>query len=341
MFPPKSLGLALAACFCVAAARQSLSNFPGDCAFTVDRSKYDLCPLFLDRGQNRIVKVHADLTPDTQLLYEISFNGPLSAQNGEEAEPRCPPGTWACLREHLTDFQDSESHFTQAIPIAGPHAIGTPHSKTSSRLEVDAYRGTHDVELGIVLKEGIWRNEPQAAHFRLICNQHVQEPSLPKFIGITAGSHNFEWTTSHACAKGPLGFNVLEQEESAPPEEDGAQPEGDGSQELVDSLPVHHTVRNLMIWFAMASTAILGLGYLVRCPPPKIKRWVGATAKKLPFRVGEGILVQWAEEAMFINDEEDVMVNYEEEYDSDEQIPLKPSPTRLSVRFMDYGSARR
>jgi hypothetical protein len=65
------------------------------------------------------------------------------------------------------------------------------------------------------------------------------------------------------------------------------------------------------------------------------------TARKLPFRVGEGILVQWAEEAMFINDEEDVMVNYEEEYDFGEQIPLKPSPIRLSARFMDYGSARR
>jgi len=44
---------------------------------------------------------------------------------------------------------------------------------------------------------------------------------------------------------------------------------------------------------------------------------------------------------MFINDEEDVMVNYEEEYDCEEHIPLKPTPTRFSVRFMDYGSARR
>lgn len=44
---------------------------------------------------------------------------------------------------------------------------------------------------------------------------------------------------------------------------------------------------------------------------------------------------------MFINDEEDVMVNYEEERDSDEYIPLKPSQIRLSARFMDYGSARR
>lgn len=88
MFSPKSLWLALAACFGVAAARQPLSNFPDNCAFTTDRSQYDLCPLFLDRGQNRILKVRADPTPNTQLLYEISFNGPLSAQGGEEAEPR-------------------------------------------------------------------------------------------------------------------------------------------------------------------------------------------------------------------------------------------------------------
>ena len=43
---------------------------------------------------------------------------------------------------------------------------------------------------------------------------------------------------------------------------------------------------------------------------------------------------------MFVNDEEDVMVNYEEEHDSDERIPLKPSPKRLSIGFVDYGSAR-
>jgi hypothetical protein len=86
---------------------------------------------------------------------------------------------------------------------------------------------------------------------------------------------------------------------------------------------------------------VLGLSYLIRYPPPQLKRLVGITAKKLPSRVREGILVRWAEEAMFINDEEDVMVNYEEERDSDEYIPLKSSQVRLSARFMDYGSARR
>jgi hypothetical protein len=246
------------------------------------------------------------------------------------------------LRERQTDSEDPESHFTQAIPIAGNIVIDAPHTAASTHLEIDASRSTHKGDLEIDLKGGMWRNNPQAAHFRFICDRNSEEPSLPAFIGITAGTHNFEWPTPHACAREPLSFNALEEGEDTTPGGDDTQPEGNGDegQELVDTVPAHHTVRNLMIAFAVASSAILGLGYLVRYPPPKVRRWVSSTARKLPFRVGEGILVRWAEEAMFINDEEDLMVNYEEECDSDEQIPLKPSPTRLSARFADYGSAR-
>jgi len=88
MSPSKSLGLALAACVYVAAARQPLPNLYDHCEFIADRSRYDLCPLFHDRGQGGVVKVPADLAPTTQLSYEISFNGPLSPQSGEEAEPQ-------------------------------------------------------------------------------------------------------------------------------------------------------------------------------------------------------------------------------------------------------------
>jgi len=237
-------------------------------------------------------------------------------------------------------FEDSESHFTQAIPIADHFAIGT--STTSTGLEAGAYYSIHNGDLMVGLKGGMWRNKPQAAHFRFKCDRNARESSLPTFIGITAGTHSFEWSTPHACAKEPLSFNVLEEDSDATPGGDDTQPDGDGSQELVDSLPARHTVRKFMIGFAVASSVILGLGYLIRYPPPGVKRWVGVAARNLPFRVGEGVLVQWAEEAMFINnDEEDVMVNYEEEYDSNEHIPLKPSPTRLSARYLDYGSARR
>lgn len=73
------------------------------------------------------------------------------------------------------------------------------------------------------------------------------------FTGIAAGVHNFEWSTPHACAKEPPSFSTLsEGEDSTPPAEE-AVPEGDGSQDLVESLPVHYTVRNLMIVLAVAS----------------------------------------------------------------------------------------
>jgi hypothetical protein len=79
------------------------------------------------------------------------------------------------------------------------------------------------------------------------------QPSLPTFIGITAGTHNFKWTTPHACAKEPLGFSALEENGDYTPPGEETLSEGDGNQELVDSLPVRHTVRNVMIVLAAAS----------------------------------------------------------------------------------------
>lgn len=93
MLPSKSLGLALAVYVYAAAAHQSLPNPHVDCEFSVYRSRYDLCPLFLDRGQDpRLVTVHAELMKNTHLFYEISFGGLLKAQSGEEAEPQVSTG---------------------------------------------------------------------------------------------------------------------------------------------------------------------------------------------------------------------------------------------------------
>ena len=82
MFPPKSLGLALTACVYAVAARQSLSNLY-DCEFTINRTRYDLCPLVHDRTQGGVVKVRAELAPNVHISYEISFGGPLNPQSGE------------------------------------------------------------------------------------------------------------------------------------------------------------------------------------------------------------------------------------------------------------------
>jgi len=101
MFPPRylGLGLVLAACICATAAHQSLSNLYEGCEFTVDRSRYNLCPLFHDRAQGRVIKVNAEIPPTTQLSYEISFGGPLTPQSGEEAQPQVRTGEAATLHE--------------------------------------------------------------------------------------------------------------------------------------------------------------------------------------------------------------------------------------------------
>ena len=39
------------------------------------------------------------------------------------------------------------------------------------------------------------------------------------------------------------------------------------------------------------------------------------------------------------DNDEDVMVNYHEDDDPDEQIPLKPSPGKQPHRLVNYGSA--
>jgi hypothetical protein len=92
MFPFKSLGLVLAAGVCTAAARQPLSNLHDACELAVDRSQYDLCPVFHDRGQDRVVRVRAELSPIIQAHYDISLGGALSTQNGEEVEPQVRTG---------------------------------------------------------------------------------------------------------------------------------------------------------------------------------------------------------------------------------------------------------
>jgi hypothetical protein len=90
MFPAKSLGLALVVFVYATEARQSLSNLYDVCEFTVNHSRYDLCPLFYDRDRDGVVQVRAELSPTIQLYYEVSFSGPLTliTQSGGEVEPQ-------------------------------------------------------------------------------------------------------------------------------------------------------------------------------------------------------------------------------------------------------------
>jgi hypothetical protein len=86
------------------------------------------------------------------------------------------------------------------------------------------------------------------------------------------------------------------------------------------------------------------IAYLIYLPQRRLKRRVALLVKtrrsQLPSRVAESLLVRWAEEDMGIEGEQDFMVNDRQDLDLDEQIPLKPSPGRLSSPSMNYGSAK-
>lgn len=183
MFPLNFLGMVLVACVYTAEARQPSSNPRGACEVAVDRSRYNLCPLFDDQGRPGVVQVRAELSPTTQIHYEISFNGPLNTPEGEEdVEPQvrkrlllhfgneesaygcfsalqvhgfvCEVRTATVYRQQLditfllpecqTQSGDSESHITQAIPIAGDFSIGASQGTKSSRPEVYAYHNTEN-----------------------------------------------------------------------------------------------------------------------------------------------------------------------------------------------------
>ena len=86
----------------------------------------------------------------------------------------------------------------------------------------------------------------------------------------------------------------------------------------------------------------MGLGYLALRPPAVLQRHLNAIrGARLLRGVGETKLLRWAAEDLEMpelgdEDEEDEMVNSRPL--ADEEIPLRPSRTRLS--FVDYGAAR-
>jgi hypothetical protein len=230
MFPPKSLGLTLVACVYAAAAPQSLSNLYDGCEFTVDRSRYDLCPLFRG-GQDGVAKIRTEPASTTQPSYEISFNGPLIPQSGEEAEPQVRATDavaplsksglitvsvpsrhvglferqvfpFICRRRSDVLFQGvvgtlkiqnhtspkpSRSQATLRSAYPRPQLLPVPTSALTTtptmvgtgaifitvlwRLNVAVSPGNLEIDL----KGGMWRNQPQAAHFRFICDRNARE----------------------------------------------------------------------------------------------------------------------------------------------------------------------
>jgi hypothetical protein len=85
---------------------------------------------------------------------------------------------------------------------------------------------------------------------------------------------------------------------------------------------------------------------MIFSPDHQIKQWVRtqigrSRQSQLSFRVEETMLLQWAEEDIELGEgEEDEMVNYRQDCDMYEQIPLKPSRSNLSSQLMNYGAAK-
>lgn len=89
------------------------------------------------------------------------------------------------------------------------------------------------------------------------------------------------------------------------------------------------------------------LAYVIYSPPRPLRRRVQQFLKAHPallrFRVGEGVLVRWAQhEDVLLDDMDDdaTVVHGDDVHfmDEEEQIPLKPSPHRTRSGHTTYGS---
>lgn len=138
-----------------------------------------------------------------------------------------------------------------------------------------------------------------------------------------------------------------DDESDPPPDDDDVSdiPENDEN----DFMGFSPTQRQFT-FIILTLSGVLVTAYLMYLPPLRLRRWVKSHFVKsrksqLPFRVAEDLLVRWSEEDMGIQGEEDFMVNGRDDrddyYNLDEQIPLKPSPSKFSNGEMDYGSARK
>ena len=99
--------------------------------------------------------------------------------------------------------------------------------------------------------------------------------------------------------------------------------------------------------FSCHSAAVGVLAWLIYSPPRVLRRRVQQYLKAHPallrFRVGEGVLVRWAQhEDVLLDDMDDdaTVVHGDDVHyaDEEEQIPLKPSPHRTRSGHITYGS---
>ncbi|KAH8103336.1 hypothetical protein BXZ70DRAFT_720347 [Cristinia sonorae] len=332
------------------------------CKFTLEGQNFDLCPI-IELGKEKggwFVGSERQTPPTvTKMSYRISLSGPLPFNASIPSEIQCPEGTWICMKKFniRPNVENELPRLLEVVPIAG--SIVPPQSSLSAAADVEKTKLNVTVQLSPWQKDdvrhknlhiryhgGHYVGRAQQADFSFVCDHKAEALTSPEYLFEWGGRHIFQWKTKQAC--GEMMANEPADDTPPPPPPDGPPMENeDGSSELVD-LPPYTGSPSRVKWFLVltSTAAVAFLIYIAYHPPQLIRRHVLSYIKSHPslarFRVGEHVLVRWADEELgYEEGEEDLMVNGERDsifFDDDEQIPLKPSPKKKGL-FPSYGVA--
>ncbi|KAI0795025.1 autophagy-related protein 27-domain-containing protein [Abortiporus biennis] len=333
-------------------------NFKDGCKFIVAGQSFDLCPLLKGNGDKGWRIAFENQTPPTvdETVYRFSLTGRLPMIRDVSKDEQCPDGSWACMIKYNRRPQhpDEPRRITQIIPVAGAIQV---NETTTSRLGIFAHMSPgredakHDI-LHLRMSGGHYVSRRQSLDIMMYCDHQAEEPTLPTYFYNWNGTHSFRWKTRYACGQLVPSATVTatpppssstdtpqEEEEDLPPNNE------EEADDLLDPVTSKRSRTSLWVLFLSSSSVVMLLIYLIYWPPRILRQVLASFLKSHPsllrFRVGESVLVRWAQEDMNLDDfEEDVMVNGEDDdvfFDDEEQIPLKPSPRK--VRFASYGTA--
>ncbi|GJE92492.1 hypothetical protein PsYK624_086460 [Phanerochaete sordida] len=326
-----------------------LDSLINQCKFMVDGNSYDLCPLFQEKKSFVVGFSKATPPTITSSWYRISFDGALAYNDSKPADFQCPPGTWICMtswnRHQKQEWK--EGHILNTIPVAGAMSPENnpiikegeykPGVSITARMAPSWASGSKSGDvLSIRYYGGYYVDTPQFAAFHFVCEREHENSKLAH-AHTHDGIHFFTWKTPHACGS----------QHATPPQ--GSPPPQDEQEEQDLAPPAWSGRSGATTWTLLLSTAaaVGVLAWLVYSPPRVLRRRVQQFLKAHPallrFRVGESVLVRWAQnEDVLLDDMDDdaTVVHGDDVHyaDEEEQIPLKPSPHRTRTGHITYGS---
>ncbi|KAF9465442.1 hypothetical protein BDZ94DRAFT_1320261 [Collybia nuda] len=192
------------------------------CHFKLGENNYDLCSLILSSDSR--------MAEDTGFEYEWTGSAAVNRNytislGGMGRNRDCPEGTWICLNETLSNFDDTQhetqheipKHATVHIPVAGKSRPGSllvdqGINAVASILGVDNYSATP--HLNIFFIGGFWQGKAQYARIDFICDLNGKR-GVPFFVEERHDVHIFTWITQHGCPvnhKLPIAEFELESE---------------------------------------------------------------------------------------------------------------------------------